>query len=60
MIEMNNYTIAILCFIALNLIVNAYKHGETKKEDKYNFYKSFFYASINIWLFYMAVLFTFV
>ena len=54
---MNTYGGILLALMIFSLVINAIKHGEDKKQEKYNFYKRFFFFVIQAWLFYMAGVF---
>jgi len=56
---MNTGEIILLVLITLNLCNTMFKHGEDKKPEKYNFYKSFFFMMIQVALFCYAGLFNF-
>lgn len=50
-------TIILLTLSAISLGMNLAKHGENKKEDKYNFWASLIASAITITLYYYAGLF---
>ncbi len=57
--NMNTGEIIILVLFAISFCINIAKHGDKKKEEKYNFFKWFFFMAIQITLFYCAGLFHF-
>ena len=54
---MNTYEYIILGIASIGLGVHLSKHGEIKKESKFNFFIHFIYLAINFFLLYMAGLF---